>query len=57
MVQSPAAVQETGSLGQEDPLEHGKAGYPFQYSCQESPMDREAWWAAVHGGRKESDAT
>ena len=24
-------------------------GNPLQYSCLENPMDREAWWAAVHG--------
>ena len=24
-------------------------GIPLQYSCLENPMDREAWWAAVHG--------
>ena len=24
-------------------------GNPFQYSCLEIPMDREAWWATVHG--------
>ena len=23
-------------------------GAPLQYSCLENPMDREAWWAAVH---------
>ena len=23
--------------------------YPFQYSCQDNPMDRGAWWATVHG--------
>ena len=23
-------------------------GNPLQYSCLESPMDREAWWATVH---------
>ena len=22
--------------------------YPLQYSCQENPMDRGAWWATVH---------
>ena len=22
-------------------------GYPFQYSCLESPMDRGGWWATV----------
>ena len=25
------------------------SGYPLQYSCLENPMDRGAWWAAVHG--------
>ena len=24
-------------------------GTPLQYSCLENPMDREAWWTAVHG--------
>ena len=24
-------------------------GYPLQYSCLENSMDREAWWATVHG--------
>ena len=24
-------------------------GTPLQYSCLETPIDREAWWAAVHG--------
>ena len=24
-------------------------GDPFQYSCLESPVDREAWWATLHG--------
>ena len=24
-------------------------GKPLQYSCLENPMDREAWWARVHG--------
>ena len=23
--------------------------YPLQYSCLGNPIDREAWWAAVHG--------
>ena len=27
-------------------------GTPLQYSCLESPMDGEAWWAAVHGVAK-----
>ena len=27
-------------------------GYPLQYSCLRNPMDREAWWAIVHGVTK-----
>ena len=34
------------SLGWEDPVEE-KNGNPLQYSCQKSPMDREAWRATV----------
>ena len=40
------------------PLTSGKesfgegSGTPLQYSCLESPMDGEAWWAAVHGVAK-----
>ena len=25
---------------------------PLQYSCLENPMDRDAWWATVHGVAK-----
>ena len=24
-------------------------GKPLQYSCLENPIDREVWWATVHG--------
>ena len=27
-------------------------GYPLQCSCPENSMDREAWWATVHGVAK-----
>ena len=27
-------------------------GHPLQYSYMENPMDRGAWWAAVHGVAK-----
>ena len=32
-------------------------GNPLQYSCLGNPMDREAWWASLHGVTKESDMT
>ena len=32
-------------------------GNQLQYSCLENPMDREAWWATVHGVTEESDMT
>ena len=27
----------------------GGNGTPLQYSCQENPMNRGAWWATAHG--------
>ena len=27
-------------------------GNPLEYSCLENPMERRAWWAAVHGVTK-----
>ena len=39
--------------GQEDSLEK-ENGNPLQYSCLGNPVNREAWWAAVHGVTKES---
>ena len=27
-------------------------GNPLQYSCLENPIDREPWWATVHGVTK-----
>ena len=35
----------------------GGNGDPLQYSCLKNSMDREAWWATVHGVTKESDTT
>ena len=42
-------------LGWKDPLEKGMA--TLQYSCLENPMDKGAWWAAVHRGHKELNMT
>ena len=52
-VKNPPAMRETWvqSLGWEDRLEED-IGYPLQYSCLEIHMDREAWWATVHGVAK-----
>ena len=33
-------------LGWEDPPGEGN-GNPLQYSCQENPMDRGAWWTGL----------
>ena len=30
----------------------GGHGNPLQYSCQENPMDRGAWWATIHSVTK-----
>ena len=49
-VKNPPAGQETQvrSLGLEDLLEEEMATQ-LQYSCLENSMDRETWWAPVHG--------
>ena len=31
----------------------GENGNPLQYSCLGNPMDRGAWWATVHGVKKQ----
>ena len=48
---SACSVGDPGSTpgSQEDPLEREMA---TQYSCQENPMDGEAWQATVHGVMK-----
>ena len=50
MVKNPPAMQETWvwSLGQEDPLEEGMATHSSVFAWR-IPVDREAWWATVHG--------
>ena len=30
----------------------GGNGNPLQYSCLGNPMDKRAWWAAIHGVAK-----
>ena len=56
----PASVEDSGLiLGWEGLLE-AKNVNSLQYSCLESPMDREAWWSLAGyspWGPKESDVT
>ena len=53
MLKSPPAMQETWvqSLGWEDPLEEGMATHS-RILAWRIPMDKEAWWATVHGVTK-----
>ena len=50
MVKNPPA--NAGDMGSIPGLRRSPGegnGNPLQYSCLESPMDRGAWWAVVHG--------
>ena len=52
---SPANARDTrdmGSIPGSDRFLGGENGNLLQYSCLENPMDREAWWATVHGVTK-----
>ena len=56
----PAKAGDTGDPGLIPDLGRIPRGgnvNPLQYSCFENSMDRGAWWATVHGVRKESDMT
>ena len=45
---SPEEVKDEGSIPVSGRSPAGGYGNPFQYSCLENPMDREAWRAMVH---------
>ena len=50
--ESPCNAGDTEDMGSIPGLGRcpgGGYGYPFQYPCLESPMDRGAWQTAVHG--------
>ena len=52
MRSSAVAAEDMGlSLGLGRVFRPGN-GNPFQYSCQENPMDRGAWQATVHSVTK-----
>ena len=41
-------IRDIGSIPGSGRSPGGGHGNPLQYSCMENPMDRGAWWAAVH---------
>ena len=45
----PANAGDVGSIPGSGRSPGGGNGNPLQYSCLESSMDREAWWATVLG--------
>ena len=53
MVKNPPAnaghARDVGSVPGWRRSPGGRNGISFQYSCLENPMDRRAWWGAVHG--------
>ena len=51
----PANAGDAGDMGSIPGLGRspgGGHGNPLQCSCLETPMDRGAWWATVHGVAK-----
>ena len=58
MVKNPPASSGNTGLIPDLGISPGERnGTPLQYSCLGNPMDREAWWATVHGGLKELGTT
>ena len=52
---APVSAGDVGLISASGRSSGGGNGNPLQYSCLESPMDRGAWQAIVHGITKESD--
>ena len=48
----PASVEDVGLIPGSGKYSVRGHGNSLQYSCLENPMDREAWWATVHGVAK-----
>ena len=45
---SAGDIRDAGSIPGLGRSPEGGHGNPLQHSCLENPMDRGAWWAAVH---------
>ena len=50
----PADAADTGLIPGSGRSPGEGYGNPLQYYCLEKSMNREAWWAKVHGVTKES---
>ena len=52
LVKNPPAntgdLRDVGLIPGSGRLPGGGQDNPFQYSCLENPMDREAWWGTAH---------
>ena len=48
MLANARDVRDKGPVPELGGSPGGGPGNPLQYSCLENPMDRGAWWAAVH---------
>ena len=48
----PASAGDVGLILGSGRSPGGRNGNLLQYSCQGNPMDREVWWATVHGVKK-----
>ena len=61
MVKNPpayeGAVRDEGSIPGSGRSPGGGSGNPFQDSCLENSMDREAWQTTDNGGRTKSDVS
>ena len=44
----PANAGDMGSIPGSGRSPGARNGNPLQYSCLENPMERGAWWAALH---------
>ena len=56
MVKNNANVRDAGSIPESEKSPGGRQGNPLQFCCLENLMDRDTWWATVHGVA-ESDST